>query len=140
MDSGPPRAQLARLPPSRNGTSASRRAAAAFLSVASISRESLLAGHRSMATRRGVPGMREPMPSSSDGRPAEPDECRIRIAAAGDIHCGREGDLERWSAAFARSTGRVDVVLLAGDLTTHGEPEQAAIARPGRPRRWTCPC
>ena len=40
------------------------------------------------------------MPIVSDGKPAAPDECRIRIAAAGDIHCGREGDLERWRAAF----------------------------------------
>src|SRR3954466_10035805 len=67
------------------------------------------------------------MPIVSDGKPASPDECRIRVAAAGDIHCGREGDLERWSAAFGTLEGRVDVVLLAGDLTTHGEPEQAAI-------------
>jgi Icc-related predicted phosphoesterase len=68
------------------------------------------------------------MPIVSDGKPAAPDECRIRIAAAGDIHCGREGDLERWRAAFEELRGRVDVVLLAGDLTTHGEPDQAAIA------------
>ena len=63
----------------------------------------------------------------SDGMPAAPHECRVRIAAAGDIHCGREGDAERWGAAFAALADRVDVVLLAGDLTTHGEPEQAAI-------------
>jgi Icc-related predicted phosphoesterase len=67
------------------------------------------------------------MPIVSNGKPAAPDDCRIRVAAAGDIHCGREGDLERWSAAFGALEARVDVVLLAGDLTTHGEPEQAAI-------------
>jgi uncharacterized protein len=62
------------------------------------------------------------------GRPqGERDECRIRIAAAGDVHYGREGDRERAAAAVAALAGRVDVVLLAGDLTTHGEPEQAAI-------------
>ena len=60
-------------------------------------------------------------------QPAEPDECRIRIAAAGDVHYGREGDRERARAAFAGLRGRVDLILLAGDLTTHGEPEQAAI-------------
>src|SRR3954471_2911653 len=80
-----------------------------------------------VATRRGVRGIRGPMPIVSDGKPAAPDEGRIRVAAAGDIHCGREGDLERWSAAFGTLESRVDVVLLAGDLTTHGEPEQAAI-------------
>jgi Icc-related predicted phosphoesterase len=55
------------------------------------------------------------------------DECAIRIAAAGDIHLGRPGDVDRWAAAFAGLRGRVDLVLLAGDLTTHGEPEQGAM-------------
>jgi uncharacterized protein len=63
----------------------------------------------------------------STHQPAEPQECRIRIAAAGDVHYGREGDRERARAAFAGLAGRVDLVLLAGDLTTHGKPEQAAI-------------
>jgi Icc-related predicted phosphoesterase len=56
------------------------------------------------------------------------DECRIRIAAAGDIHVGeRANDRERAAEAFAALADRADLVLLAGDLTTHGEPEQAAI-------------
>src|SRR5215216_2485925 len=55
------------------------------------------------------------------------DECPVRIAATGDIHLGRPGDEERWAAAFAELRDRVDLVLLAGDLTTHGEPEQAAM-------------
>ena len=61
-------------------------------------------------------------------RPAQVDEeCQIRIAAAGDVHFGRESDRERADAAFGALAGRVDLILLAGDLTTHGEPEQAAI-------------
>jgi uncharacterized protein len=61
-------------------------------------------------------------------RPARGDEeCRIRIAAAGDVHYGRDGDRERARETFASLAGRVDLILLAGDLTTHGEPEQAAI-------------
>ncbi len=50
----------------------------------------------------------------------------IRIAAAGDIHCSpsRRGEVEE---AFRRLDAGADVVLLAGDLTTHGEPEQAAV-------------
>jgi Icc-related predicted phosphoesterase len=56
-----------------------------------------------------------------------PDECRIRIAAAGDVHFGREGDRERARESFRALEDRVDLILLAGDLTTHGEPEQAAI-------------
>ena len=55
------------------------------------------------------------------------DECRIRIAAAGDVHFGRESDRERAREAFGALRDRVDLVLLAGDLTTHGEPEQATI-------------
>jgi Icc-related predicted phosphoesterase len=56
------------------------------------------------------------------------DECRIRIAAAGDIHFGeRANDRARAAEAFGALAGRADLVLLAGDLTTHGEPEQAAI-------------
>jgi Icc-related predicted phosphoesterase len=64
----------------------------------------------------------------TSGRPRpEQEECQIRIAAAGDVHFGRPSDRERALAAFGALEGRVDVVLLAGDLTTHGEPEQAAI-------------
>ena len=64
-----------------------------------------------------------------DGTPADHrDECRIRIAAAGDIHYGeRADDRERAAAAFGALEDRVDLLLLAGDLTTHGEPEQAQI-------------
>jgi Icc-related predicted phosphoesterase len=64
----------------------------------------------------------------ANGRPtAEVDECRIRIAAAGDVHFAGPQDAGRARAAFAGLEGRVDLVLLAGDLTTHGLPEQAAI-------------
>src|SRR5947207_14725573 len=60
----------------------------------------------------------------------------IRIAAAGDIHCSPESR-ERVEEAFAR-VADVDLILLAGDLTTHGEPDQAAvladISRSAKPR------
>lgn len=49
-----------------------------------------------------------------------------RIAAVGDLHC-RESQRDEIAAAFAGVCGEVDVILLAGDLTTHGEPEQALI-------------
>jgi Icc-related predicted phosphoesterase len=48
----------------------------------------------------------------------------IRVAAAGDIHCSPEAK-DRLAAAFARADPDVDIFLLAGDLTTLGEPEQA---------------
>ncbi len=51
----------------------------------------------------------------------------IRIAAAGDIHCGTEASCAHLGEAVAEVAGRVDCILLAGDLTTHGEPEQGAI-------------
>jgi Icc-related predicted phosphoesterase len=51
---------------------------------------------------------------------------RIRIAAAGDVHAG-EPHRARVEQAFASLDGGADLVLLAGDLTTHGEPAQAAV-------------
>jgi Icc-related predicted phosphoesterase len=48
----------------------------------------------------------------------------IRIAAAGDIHI-REANRRQLTDAFSALDGEVDLVLLAGDLTTHGEAEQA---------------
>ena len=65
--------------------------------------------------------------TSSHGEPRGADAGRVRIAAAGDIHLGREGDDDRWRRAFDTLRGQVDLVLLAGDLTTHGEPEQGAM-------------
>ncbi len=50
----------------------------------------------------------------------------IRVAAAGDIHAG-EPLRERIQRAFAGVAQEADLVLLAGDLTTHGLPEQADV-------------
>ena len=50
----------------------------------------------------------------------------IRIAAAGDVHAS-EATRDRVLRAFDRVADEADVVLLAGDLTTTGEPEQAAV-------------
>jgi uncharacterized protein len=67
------------------------------------------------------------MSVSSNGQPATPSApATIRIAAAGDVHCG-EHNRDAVAAAFAEVDGSVDAILLAGDLTTHGEPEQAAL-------------
>jgi Icc-related predicted phosphoesterase len=49
----------------------------------------------------------------------------IRIAAAGDIHCSDKSTLES-AEAFGRLKADADLLLLAGDLTTLGEPAQAA--------------
>lgn len=50
----------------------------------------------------------------------------VRIAAAADLHASAPLR-PRLEAAFARVEERADLVLLAGDLTTHGLPEQAAV-------------
>jgi uncharacterized protein len=54
-----------------------------------------------------------------DGRP-------LRVAAAGDIHASPD-ERERVFAAFASLEAGTDIVLLAGDLTTCGGPEDAAV-------------
>src|SRR3954451_11661334 len=50
----------------------------------------------------------------------------IRIAAAGDIHAS-EATRDRVVRAFEQVESEADVILLAGDLTTSGEPEQARV-------------
>jgi Icc-related predicted phosphoesterase len=50
----------------------------------------------------------------------------IRVAAAADIHAS-DVSREHVERAFAELDGEADVVLLAGDLTTSGEPEQAEV-------------
>jgi Icc-related predicted phosphoesterase len=49
----------------------------------------------------------------------------ITVAAAGDIHAGGPGD-ERLVGVFADAGREADVILLAGDLTLHGDPEEVA--------------
>ena len=66
----------------------------------------------------------------------------IRVAAAGDLHASEE-HRERIMHSFADLAERADLVLLAGDLTTHGMPEQAAVladaCRVVAPcRSWRC--
>ncbi len=50
----------------------------------------------------------------------------VRIAAAGDIHAS-EDHRERLTSSFSDVRERADVILLAGDLTTFGLPEEAAV-------------
>ena len=58
---------------------------------------------------------------TNSGRPVT-----LRVAAAGDVHCrdSRRGELEQ---AFRELDGKADLMLLAGDLTSHGTPEEAQI-------------
>jgi uncharacterized protein len=52
---------------------------------------------------------------------------KVRIATAGDIHCGQSAACEHLHGAVQEVAERVDCFLLAGDLTTHGEPEQGEL-------------
>ncbi len=63
---------------------------------------------------------------ATNGRPQAQETETIRIAAAGDVHC-RESHRAEIAAAFARLEGSVDLILLAGDLTTCGEPAEAQV-------------
>ena len=56
---------------------------------------------------------------------AEGRDC-VRVAAAGDLHC-REANAAHVKEAFQAIAPEADLILLAGDLTTHGEPSQAAF-------------
>jgi Icc-related predicted phosphoesterase len=50
----------------------------------------------------------------------------VRIAAAGDVHAS-EATRSRIEESFGTVEREADLILLAGDLTTHGEPEQAHV-------------
>ncbi len=54
----------------------------------------------------------------------EPDT--IHIAAAGDVHV-TAATRDEVVAGFEAAGAGADLILLAGDLTTHGEPEQGAL-------------
>jgi len=50
----------------------------------------------------------------------------IRVAAAADVHT-RESRREHTVRALGELRGSADIVLLAGDLTTYGRPEEARV-------------
>jgi uncharacterized protein len=67
------------------------------------------------------------VPLKPPGAPEpSPDARTVRIAAAGDIHI-TDVNCERVARAFGEVDGNADLILLAGDLTTHGEPAQAEL-------------
>ena len=50
----------------------------------------------------------------------------VRIAALGDLHCTRSS-AGKFQTLFAQISESADMVLLAGDLTDSGQPEEARI-------------
>jgi Icc-related predicted phosphoesterase len=51
---------------------------------------------------------------------------KIRVAAVGDIHV-KENHTGKWQAYFQELGSKADVLLLCGDLTDTGRPEEAAV-------------
>lgn len=62
----------------------------------------------------------------ANGRPSADGRKQVRIAAAGDMHV-QPSRAKEAREAFAALAGDIDLLLLAGDLTTHGQPEQARV-------------
>jgi len=50
----------------------------------------------------------------------------VRIAAAGDIHAG-SAERDRVAEAFRRVEEQADLILLAGDLTQHGQLDEVCV-------------
>jgi Icc-related predicted phosphoesterase len=50
----------------------------------------------------------------------------VRIAALGDLHCTR-ASVGKFQGLFAQISESADMVLLAGDLTDTGQPEEARV-------------
>lgn len=64
------------------------------------------------------------MPGSTPG--SAPPLRRVRIAAVADLHCTRTGQ-GAFQQLFAQINDAADVLLLCGDLTDHGLPEEAQV-------------
>jgi Icc-related predicted phosphoesterase len=50
----------------------------------------------------------------------------LRIAAVGDLHCTKTSQ-GKLAPIFAHAAERADVLLLAGDLTDYGQPDEAHV-------------
>jgi Icc-related predicted phosphoesterase len=51
----------------------------------------------------------------------------VRIAAVGDLHCAKTMAAGTFQPLFAQVAERADVLVLAGDLTDYGLPEEARL-------------
>lgn len=64
--------------------------------------------------------------ASENGAGRVREDGRLRIAATGDIHC-RDSNREAVVDSFAQLGDDIDLVLVAGDLTSHGRLDEAEI-------------
>ena len=125
---GPPRAQHARLPPSRNGISASRSAGGRALASPRCRRTARVSPMAATRTRAGPAYRGADGASAGRGTGRAPSRgAVVRVAAAGDMHCRRASRERGERGVRASCAAEADLLLLAGDLTTHGEPEQGAV-------------
>jgi Icc-related predicted phosphoesterase len=62
--------------------------------------------------------------STKDG--AAPARKRVRIAAVADLHCTKTSQ-GAFQPLLAQAAERADILLLCGDLTDHGLPEEAQV-------------
>ena len=62
----------------------------------------------------------------------------VRIGAVADVHYGRDAGKRSCGRLFEQAARQADVLLLGGDLTDFGLPEEAAGAGPGTRRGAAC--
>src|SRR5437870_6881165 len=64
----------------------------------------------------------------SMGQQKEPSagKKRVRVAAVADLHCTKTSQ-GAFQPLFAQISERADLLLLCGDLTDHGLPEEAQV-------------
>ena len=55
----------------------------------------------------------------------------VRVAAMGDLHCSKKSQ-GQFQALFTAAAELADILLICGDLTDYGLPEEAHILS----RRW----
>jgi Icc-related predicted phosphoesterase len=67
-----------------------------------------------------------PRNAQTEAPPATTQAKPVRIAALGDLHCTRTS-AGKLQALFAQISESADMLLLAGDLTDTGQPEEARI-------------
>src|SRR5437879_6262276 len=55
-----------------------------------------------------------------------PNRRSVRIAALADLHCSR-GSQGQLAPLFAAAAAAADVLLICGDLTDYGQPDEAHL-------------
>jgi Icc-related predicted phosphoesterase len=72
-------------------------------------------------TRAAATGASAATPDSTNPAPR-----KVRVGAVGDLHCSKTSQ-GQFQPLFAQIADLVDVLLLAGDLTDYGSPEEAQV-------------